>query len=106
MLIKAHDLPAYGILSKHFFWREGPNLVDHSDQLLLKVPTGAHYIIPPYTKPAPDEANFLGLSFRDIRGIPRANGEHSLDIRACHQFSQMTAATQWIAPRKAQARLS
>ena len=27
-------------------------------------------------------------------------------IRACHQFSQMTAATQWIAPRKAQARLS
>jgi len=26
--------------------------------------------------------------------------------RACHQFSQMTAATQWIAPRKAQARLS
>ena len=22
-------------------------------------------------------------------------------IRACHQFSQMTAATQWIAPRKA-----
>ena len=28
------------------------------------------------------------------------------DARACHQFSQMTAATQWIAPRKAQARLS
>jgi hypothetical protein len=27
-------------------------------------------------------------------------------FRACHQFSQMTAATQWIAPRKAQARLS
>ena len=26
--------------------------------------------------------------------------------RACHQFSQMTAATQWIAPRKVQARLS
>ena len=27
-------------------------------------------------------------------------------VRACHQFSQMTAATQWMAPRKAQARLS
>ena len=26
--------------------------------------------------------------------------------RACHQFSQMTAAILWIAPRKAQARLS
>ena len=32
--------------------------------------------------------------------------EAVLGTRACHQFSQMTAATQWIAPRKAQARLS
>jgi hypothetical protein len=35
---EALDLPACGILSKHFFWREVPILVDDSDQLLSKVP--------------------------------------------------------------------
>ena len=35
-----------------------------------------------------------------------AEASNADEPRASHQFSQMTAATRWIAPRKAQARLS
>ena len=46
------------------------------------------------------------LPSEDSTSTDSSGGGSTPASRACHQFSQMTAATQWIAPRKAQARLS
>ena len=48
----------------------------------------------------------LRLTIDEIKNANSSNDYHVYGTRACHQFSQTTAATQWIAPRKAQARLS
>ena len=44
VLKEALDLPACGIITEHFFWIEVSIMLDHNDQLLLKVPIGAHHI--------------------------------------------------------------
>ena len=56
------------------------------------------------------EGNVIPVPKAALEQLPDAYAglgkEKSSPTRACHQFSQTTAATQWIAPRKAQARLS